>query len=284
MREILKSGDFSAPEGWSPVAVRTEMESAHALGLVILAMGKAYWMVPEAGDYYVCVRDGDRAAVETELAAYALLPKRARGSEVNMFELDARGNWWSIGLYFVILIGVFLLQGHWGLIAKGRLDAVAMVEGSQWWRALTALTLHADLGHLVSNLAGGGGFAYLVCRLFGVGKGWCLIVLSGVLANGLTAWIRYPDAYYSIGASTGVFAALGLLTGAGVIRSWQAGNRESFVLPNWMLALVAGCVLLGLLGMGGGAEVDVEAHISGFVVGVLNGGTVERLRFYRDRD
>ena len=53
----------------------------------------------------------------------------------------------------------------------GRIDAVSIVARWELWRAVTALTLHGDVVHLVSNLVAGAGFALLVARFFGAGMG-----------------------------------------------------------------------------------------------------------------
>ena len=144
-----------------------------------------------------------------------------------------------------------------------------MVQGSQWWRALTALTLHADVVHLVSNLISGLGFAFFVCRFFGAGAGWLLVLLSGIAGNVLNAMVYYPEVHYSIGASTAVFGALGLLTGVGI---WAAvlDPDHRLSLPRWLIPVFGGLTLLGLFGVGDG-NVDVAAHISGFACGAVFG-------------
>jgi membrane associated rhomboid family serine protease len=146
-----------------------------------------------------------------------------------------------------------------------------MVELGEWARAVTALTLHADSVHLLSNLVAGLGFGFCVARYFGSAWGWGLILLSGALGNSLNAWVYFPEPHLSVGASTAVFGALGLLTGAG---SWHAllGPRLRWSVPRWFVPLFGGITLLGLTGLGRGmGVVDVAAHISGFLCGGLLG-------------
>ena len=59
------------------------------------------------------------------------------------------------------------------LIDLGQAQAQLLLEG-QWWRAATALTLHADAGHVLGNCLFGALFMLqtaAVFSLFGVGAG-----------------------------------------------------------------------------------------------------------------
>ncbi len=176
--------------------------------------------------------------------------------------------WFGCLVYVAVLLGV----AH--AIANGlvRLDAfdlgelnAARVQSGQWWRAWTALTLHLDVGHLAANLGAGVWFGYLAARELGSGSSWFLIVNGAALANWLEAELG-PATHRSVGASTAVFTALGMLAA----HSW----RTRFHLPQrWALRwapLVAGVVLLGWLGSAGEGT-DLVAHATGFIVGVLIG-------------
>ena len=67
--------------------------------------------------------------------------------------------------------------------AAGRLHA-GDVLGGEWWRTVTALTLHLDLGHLTANLAFGLFFGLFAGRYLGSGLAWCSILLAGAGGNG----------------------------------------------------------------------------------------------------
>jgi membrane associated rhomboid family serine protease len=154
----------------------------------------------------------------------------------------------------------------------GRLDAFEVgelnaerLQGGEWWRAWTALTLHLDLAHLGANLAAGMWFGWVAGRLLGSGVAWLLTILAAAAAN-LLEGLLAPPGYRSVGASTAVFAALGLVAAY----SW----RERYSLPQrWALRwapLVAGVVLLGWTGTAG-EHTDVFAHLAGFGLGALLG-------------
>ena len=172
--------------------------------------------------------------------------------------------------YALCLLGVAYAISN-GLVRldafhTGELDA-ARVQGGQWWRAWTALTLHVSGPHLAANLGAGIWFGYLAGRQLGAGVAWLLIVLGGGIAN-LLEGLLGPPWHQSVGASTAVFTALGLMSAY----TW----RDRLRLPQrWVRRwgpLVAGIILLGWLGTAG-KETDVMAHVLGFGIGVLLGVT-----------
>ena len=169
---------------------------------------------------------------------------------------------WLVGTAYVISNGLVRLDAF----HTGELDA-ARVQGGQWWRAWTALTLHLSGPHLVANLGAGIWFGYLAGRQLGAGVAWLLIVAGGGIAN-LLEGLLAPPWHLSVGASTAVFTALGLMSAY----TW----RERLRLPQrWVQRwgpLVAGISLLGWLGTAG-KETDIMAHLLGFGIGVLLGAT-----------
>ena len=60
------------------------------------------------------------------------------------------------------------------------LDVYKATVLHEWWRAVTALTLHADTPHLVSNIGFGLLFLGALCRRAGLGMGIALAVLAGI--------------------------------------------------------------------------------------------------------
>ncbi len=256
------------PDGFHVVALFSDMEEAHEAGLAVLAMGQAYWMFPFEGRYALCVEPLIAQAVEHELNEWhALRGKRRKGVSALWPNRVVKSR--SFVLYGLLLCGVFAAQQQLDLVAVGSSDAHAIFDAQQWWRAVTALTLHGDVVHLVSNLVAGLGFVALVARVFGARIGWLMVFLAGSLGNLLTAWLHYPHAHVSIGASTAVFGALGILTGASVWLAWF-DPRRSLSLPQWLLPMLGGLTLLGLLGMGEG-PIDILAHVCGFGFGVVLG-------------
>jgi membrane associated rhomboid family serine protease len=138
--------------------------------------------------------------------------------------------------------------------------AGAILQG-QVWRAVTSLTLHADAVHLLGNVLGAAVFVTAVSRLLGPGLGCWLILLAGAGGNLMTAFLEGP-LHQSVGASTAIFGAIGILAGLAIVRT-RAVTRRPWV------PLAAGLALLALLGTG--ERADLVAHLFGFQLGIALG-------------
>jgi membrane associated rhomboid family serine protease len=152
-----------------------------------------------------------------------------------------------------------------------------LLERHEWWRPFTALFLHADVPHLLGNLLSGMFFGTMVARTIGPWRGWALILACGTAGNLITSLITWPESFVSIGASTAVFGALGILSGSGFI----AMLRQRARLPWARIAapVLAGVVLLGWLGGGReGGNTDVLGHVFGFASGLAAGVMVAEKR------
>lgn len=168
-------------------------------------------------------------------------------------------------LVAVLLLGFFVLTGPraggsaW--FSAGASDASAVVHG-EWWRAVTALTLHADGAHVLSNVGIGTLVVGAVMRSEGVGFGAALVLASGAVGNLVNAWAHHT-LHSSVGFSTAVFGAIGILGGLAYVR----GQRRMIRLrPAWT-ALAVSLALLAMLGTGG-ERTDIFAHLFGGVAGI----------------
>ena len=174
--------------------------------------------------------------------------------------------------YGVILLltaycaGSGFLGADW--FATGALDAGRPYE---WWRSITALTLHLDQEHLLGNLLFGVVAGVAAARLIGPGVAWLSVLGAAALAN-YAEIILAPATHRAVGASTAVFATLGLLTG---MASRQRLTLRERLWYRWA-PLIAGICLLTLLGAGD-AHVDVLGHALGFVFGTCAGWLYTRL-------
>ncbi|MEK0084194.1 rhomboid family intramembrane serine protease [Benzoatithermus flavus] len=239
---------------------------AEPLALVLAAVGVDYRLVGDGWgvSLLVAAPDVERARRELELYAHENVPApKPRAEPSAAFHgLGAALFCCMILLFFHGADERRLLGIDWS--AAGAAQA-GLIRAGAWWRTVTALTLHADAVHLLGNLAAGIAFGLLATQLLGAGLAWLAILVGGALGNALDAFLSTPE-HTAVGASTALFAALGILAGywrrAGVV-PWRGGVRR------WA-PLAAGVLLLVQLGTSG-ERTAVGAHVAGFGTGVTLG-------------
>lgn len=146
----------------------------------------------------------------------------------------------------------------------GRVDGTLM-RGGEWWRPITALTLHSGAKHIIGNLVFGVLFGLFAGRLMGSGVAWLAIVAAAASGNTVNT-LLLESTHRSVGASTAVFAALGLVAGFVWRGKFMAQDRWSYRYG----PIVGGLALLMYTGTGG-PNTDIGAHLLGFVCGFLTG-------------
>ncbi len=143
--------------------------------------------------------------------------------------------------------------------------SAARIMDGEIHRAVTALMLHSDVVHLVGNMAALALFGSAVCAMAGAGPGWLMILLTGVFGNLANAMLHGAN-HLSIGASTAVFGAIGILS---VHQFWKKIGQPGQRVKAW-LPIAAGFAFLAFLGSGG-QRVDLMAHLFGLLAGLVIG-------------
>ncbi len=221
---------------------------------------------------------GARAA--EELAHYAAEAQHARAAAARGAAppADLPYAWMgAVGFVLVVYATSVALARGWGPLdafSLGELTGSGVQQG-EWWRAVTALTLHRDLEHLAGNLLFGVWIGYLAGRRLGPGVAWLATLIAAAGANFFDGMLGPAD-YRSVGASTAIFAALGLLSALGWRERYGMG-RTGFV--RWS-PVIAGIILLGWTGSEG-ETTDRVAHGLGFLFGVGIGGALGAPRVRR---
>ncbi|CAK8719394.1 Rhomboid family protein [Candidatus Electrothrix aarhusensis] len=164
-------------------------------------------------------------------------------------------------MIFHWLTGPWVAANPW--FKAGAVDSPAILEQGEWWRLITALTLHADQMHLVGNSVIGGVIVHLLCKATGYGMGWLALLLAAMMGNFFNIILR-DTPHYSVGFSTAVFAAVGILCGR------QLNNKASTIVRQVVLPLGAGVGLLAMLGSEG-ERTDFGAHLFGLASGLIYG-------------
>lgn len=253
------------PEDWVEIDRFFARADAEPYALVLAAAGISCRIEMQDGAATLWVAPADARRARYEVASYAREnqqqhpPPRLR----SLLEGVECALAYSAALLFVYGASrrdLFGLSWWWA----GAAEAGLITDG-EWWRTFTAMGLHLDLGHLASNLAFGTIMGLLLGQLLGAGLAWLMILLGGAGGNALSALFQSPS-HSAVGASTAVFAAVGILAAL----TWR--HRE----PQWprglrrWLPLAAGVMLLAYMGFGG-EGIDMGGHVAGFVAGVALG-------------
>jgi membrane associated rhomboid family serine protease len=261
------------PADWIPLASYDSFSEADDHALVLVATGHDCWLLPHESAFLLFVPAPIAPSARHEISAYenekpAPSPDRA---EPTRFQHQGT---WIIHLWLIALLLAFALQtSDPSLAERGLSSSHALFHNHEWWRPFTALFLHSDFPHLLGNVLGGALFGTLVVRSIGPLIGLTAILASGTLGNTLNAFFHFPDDHRSLGASTAVFGALGILAALGSLELF----RHPRTLP-WrriVAPLLGGLILLGWMGGGSpGSLTDVGAHIAGFLCGLALGSLI----------
>ncbi len=257
----------AAPEGHRFEGVEPRpLAQAEDWSLVLTAREVPHRVRHGADGWRVEVLAADRFRAEDELTRYVRENRGWRRVFAGRKSF-ANSRWTLLALGSLLLVyaltntvlpGLKLYPGRWyDLGAAVSADILA----GEWWRAVTALTLHADPAHVLGNVVIGAAFVVPVCSELGLGLGLLLVVFSGIGGGLMNAFFQQP-AHSSIGFSTAVFGAAGLISSLRAVLGHQLYPGRS-----WAVPVVAGLSLLALLGVGG-ENTDVGAHLFGFVAGL----------------
>ena len=244
---------------------RLTKEQADTFGLVLLSSGIEHEIRQGGRGWALWVAEDASKRADSLLQTYLDENKDFKTSQES--PLTGYGKTWSGGWGILVLlichIAVSLGQDT-GAFHRLYGSSASHVVSGEWYRSATALLLHADSLHLAGNIIGMAVFATGVCSVTGWGVGWFLILASGISGNLINAHV-YGYGHNSIGASTAVFGALGLLSAYQFLKKIQTPDTRFQAL----LPLGAGLALLAFLGSS--SHTDIMAHLFGFLSGALMG-------------
>ena len=254
----------------APIVRYPDSAAAFEEALVVLAMGLECQVdeAPDGGFLLLVAPDRADAALR-ELDCYRT--EQAAPPPPPPPPIRDHGPGRALTLLWLVALGLsFWMQYRdpaW--TEKGVSSPRAIFTDGEWWRPFTSLFLHADFGHLLGNAVFGIFFGTWVCRSVGALHGWSLILLSGTVGNLLNALLRQSDTFSSLGASTAIFGALGVLTGVAVLQSILDRSRRGRF--RYLLPLAAGMAMFSLWGAGSDPRIDVTGHVCGFLTGLALG-------------
>jgi rhomboid protease GluP len=227
--------------------------------LVLAAAGVPHRLARTPSGWRLLVTAPDAARASAALDAYDAERESAPAAP----EAPEYGRT-SVGLVVAALLVAFYAvtgpadaESTW---ARAGSAAAELILHGEPWRAVTALTLHANPAHLLGNAVACAVFVTAVGRALGPGLGGSLVLVSGAGGNVLNALLQGAH-HDAVGASTAVFGAVGLLGG---LQFGRRRRRRGAWLP------VAGSLALLAL-LGSDREADIVAHLFGLLVGGVLG-------------
>lgn len=250
------------------VAVRrcARRSQAEQYALVLTAMGIQSLIAPEGKFTTLYIAQEDAARANEELSAYESEERRRPPERVwsrpPLPRVEVAMAYWTALLFFFAAGRNEAFSFDW--ISAGAAQTGLMLNG-EWWRAVTALCLHQSGAHLLGNLVFGTVFLMLLSQVTGAGVAALAMITAGAAGNVLSALVRAPE-HTSIGASTAIFAGIGLLA---ALRQVRRQDHALSALRNWV-PLAGGLALLAFLGFSG-ENTDVLAHVLGFGSGIAMG-------------
>jgi membrane associated rhomboid family serine protease len=240
-------------------------EEVETYTLVLLSSGIEHRSFKGPDGWELHVDDGAYTQARELLQAYLIENRPLQSSRENLIRKYPKtfsGLW---GALVILSIHVAVYSGHDAAsFIKAYGSSARKILGGEWYRCATSLLLHADYVHLVGNMAGIAVFGTAVCSVMGWGVGWAMMLASGMLGNLINAYF-YQTGHLSIGASTTVFGAVGLLSAYQFIHKIRS-RRERY---RAFLPIAAGMALLAFLGAA--TQADIMGHLFGFLSGLVLG-------------
>jgi membrane associated rhomboid family serine protease len=248
-------------DAWVEIRRFTTLGDANQHALVLVAAGIGCQLVRTQNEVTLLVGAANAAYAIAELAAYDR-EQRVSAPRLALPPLRTGLSGLLAAWCALVFVDSASTRGAFGYDWLSSGEAIAgAIMGGQWWRTVTALSLHADVGHLLANLIAGSILAVFLAQIVGSGVTWLGVLASGAIGNGLNSLIQQPS-HTAIGASTAVFGAIGIL--AVLAFTYQAPLRRRG-LRRWA-PIAAGVMLLAFLGIEGD-HIDIGAHVLGFASG-----------------
>jgi rhomboid protease GluP len=240
-------------------------DQAHTYGVLLASAGIRFDLLKKWLGWQVWVYEDD-VDDAFDLIAEFIEMHQYDYRTAGLTHYAARISWYGVW-GALVLLGIHLAIYHTPdsslFIHSLGASSVHILQG-EIFRSATALLIHASHLHLAGNMVGIAIFGSAVCSVTGWGVGWFLITLTGICGNLLNA-LLHVSGHLSVGASTAVFGAIGILATIQLIEKVrQPGSGLRALMP-----IGAGLALLAILGSG--AHTDIMAHLFGFLSGCALG-------------
>jgi len=251
------------------IARPTNPDRLNALSLVLSAADithRVNYISARNMEIYVAACDQEKAA--WEITAYLSenhnWPPRTTHPETTIIFRAMSPLVIGLLLLFYNVTGGWQDDSVWFTAGAG--DSQKILAAGEIYRLVTALTLHADLVHLLSNCFLGALLLHYFLQLTGNGIGLFSMLFTSALANYLNVLAHGPGHHF-VGFSTAIFSVIGMLCTIGF-----AAKTMRYIL-HFFMPIMGGLALLALLGSSG-ERTDLGAHLFGLLCGLVFGNFV----------
>ncbi len=253
------------------VFVTDDTQEAFSCSLVLSSTGIPHHLSQTTDNVVLSVAVEDIQEAHTQLQAYfhenRNWPPRPTTPDQSFSPLLQPPTLLLIGAMalFYTITGPWEGNSFW--FTQGAGDAEGILDRGEWYRLITALTLHADTTHLLSNCLLGGFLFHFFCRITGNGLGLFSMLFTATLANLINVIARGSDHLF-VGFSTAVFSIVGMLA----MLNRQNPTQTGYVR---LMPFMSGAALLAMLGSSG-ERTDLGAHFFGLCCGLAAGWAITR--------
>jgi len=264
--DLSSSEEIPDPEYSETVMTTNREQEAISCSLVLSAVGISHKLSQTPGNLFLQVTAENLHAARFQIHEYQNenrnWPPKPVTSTNNFTPLLQPPTLLLLGCLALLYSVTGPWSAHSVWFVQGAGNAEAILQKGEYYRLITALTLHADTVHLLGNCLFGGFLFHFFCKLTGNGFGLFAILFTATLANYFNV-LLHGSHHLFVGFSTAVFAIIGML--AMISREYRTGKRYLQILP-----FMAGAALLAMIGSSG-ERTDLGAHLFGLLCGLVSG-------------
>lgn len=225
--------------------------------LVLLSMGIDHRIIDDNNKLYIEVETNNLNRAKKEIIQYEKENREGLQNNPTLNEsYDFEASFWI--LISILLFHLVVKNSPFPFFELGCFSSFAIYKG-EFWRLVTALFLHRDIAHVLSNLFWEGIFLYFLLKKIPPGMCWFFVLLSGTLGNLINYFVQ-PINHISIGFSTSVFGTIGIGIGVNIPENLKGA----------FIFFMCGLGFFSMLGIGG-PNVDIIAHFMGLISGLSLG-------------
>lgn len=282
---MLEPADLFVEAGFAAIGPVHGERRAREYALVLQSMGMGHAVQPTDGGVVLVVREADEARARASIERYDEenldWPPRVQREKPRFSGTPLTPILFvALAAFFLVATGPVASGSRWFQHGTAVSD---LVVGGQPWRAITALTLHADPVHVLGNVLSGAVFVSATDRRLGPGVSALAVLASGAAGNAANAIWHHAIGegfHASIGASTAVFGAIGLLAATQLVLN-RTHTPRGLRWLDVVAPVIGGAALLGALGAS--PQADLGAHLFGFLAGLLIGLPIALLIRHQQR-